>query len=68
MDSRICKLLLLHCAGCDAVQRLTRSIFNIRYGRGIDGVGELIVRPASGGDLVTEAEDGDRIADLKTVL
>ena len=67
MDSRICKLLLLHCAGCDAVQRLMRSIFTLRYGRGIDGVGELIVRPASGGNLVTEAEDGDRIADLKAI-
>ena len=61
-------MLLLYGAGCDAVQRLMGGILAFRNSRGIDGVGELVVRPAFGGNLVTEAEDGDRIADLKTVL
>ena len=68
VDSLIHELLLLHRAGSDTVQRLMRSIFTLRYGRGIDGVGELIVRPASVGNLIVETENGDRIADLKTVL
>ena len=68
MDSHICKLLLLHRAGSDTVQRLMGGILAFRNSRGVDRVGEFIVSPLSIGNLVVEAEDGDRIANLKTVL